>query len=656
MSWMKRFAEAIGPSRSEDQGTEMTATVNSVDDDGKAYVCMAGDSRPVPAVRTAVMVSPGDTVRGKLVKGRFTIEGNLTDNAVGSTHLEKAKEHVLESAHASLKVLDDKIEMSVEDLENGMRSSITETAEEIRSEVEATYLSKEDAEEDYLSQEDAIEVYASKSLVSQTAQSITSEVSSTYVSKSDAETTYATKSSLQQTSTALTAIIDDAVKKTTQLWYAKANSMAPNKPNAKVTQDGDVHGQWTAAVPTFSSSYKYYFYCYQQELISGSVLWSDVVADNGITDAQSAAEVAQTVADSANALATTLSTYVRMVSGYGLLVTYTGYTVGALVRSSGSFDIVKLTWSNGVPTIGDKLSTHSAYDESGATGGSFSISPNETVRMTGVDSGGQSPTVIGRVSAGDSNSTIVNLYLNATSRVATTGITINQTALSSQGTISFNFAGTTAVRFSGTPSANTVLAAPNGSDGTATFRSLVAADIPSLNASKIGSGTLDASRIPSLNASKIGDGKIPIEHGGTNATTASAARSNLGIFPDVRTGGTDFGSDKSVTSDNTWTRIGTASFAAGTWLIITRFTFKPSTTTDGSERWCAGYVGDLVETNPNVNVLESGYANNTSNYVVFTVISLRTYTGSSGTTVYAHAKKKGSNQKVTATYRAIRLY
>lgn len=53
--------------------------------------------------------------------------------------------------------------------------------------------------------------------------------------------------------------------------------------------------------------------------------------------------------------------------------------------------------------------------------------------------------------------------------------------------------------------ANTVLAAPNGSAGAAAFRALVAADIPSLPASKIGSGTFAAARIPSLKASKISD-------------------------------------------------------------------------------------------------------------------------------------------------------
>ena len=158
-------------------------------------------------------------------------------------------------------------------------------------------------------------------------------------------------------------------------------------------------------MPTYSSSKKYYFYCYQQELVSGSFIWSDVVREKSITDAQSAAEAAQTTAsaanttaNSANALATTLSTYVRMVSGYGLLVTYTGYAVGALVRSGGSFDIVKLTWSNGTPTIGNTLAAFDStsikfnngesnpiaslekYSGSGLEGYTLTTTPNKSAR------------------------------------------------------------------------------------------------------------------------------------------------------------------------------------------------------------------------------------------------------------------------------------
>lgn len=98
---------------------------------------------------------------------------------------------------------------------------------------------------------------------------------------------------------------------------------------------------------------------------------------------------------------------------------------------------------------------------------------------------------------------------------------------------------------------NTVLAAPNGSDGTASFRTLVAADIPNLNASKITNGILPISRggtgltaNPSIlvnlaSTTKVDvlqasprpgvTGILPITNGGTGANTAANARTNLKV-------------------------------------------------------------------------------------------------------------------------------
>jgi len=63
--------------------------------------------------------------------------------------------------------------------------------------------------------------------------------------------------------------------------------------------------------------------------------------------------------------------------------------------------------------------------------------------------------------------------------------------------------------------ANYVLAAPNGSSGVPTFRAIVAADIPTLNQNTTGT------------ASNV-TGTVAVANGGTGATTAATARTNLG--------------------------------------------------------------------------------------------------------------------------------
>ena len=70
---------------------------------------------------------------------------------------------------------------------------------------------------------------------------------------------------------------------------------------------------------------------------------------------------------------------------------------------------------------------------------------------------------------------------------------------------------------------------PNIPASKITSGTLGTARIPSLDASKITTGTLGDARIPSLNASKITAGTLPLSRGGTGATSASAARTALGL-------------------------------------------------------------------------------------------------------------------------------
>ena len=57
---------------------------------------------------------------------------------------------------------------------------------------------------------------------------------------------------------------------------------------------------------------------------------------------------------------------------------------------------------------------------------------------------------------------------------------------------------------------NTVFAAPDGSSGTPTFRSLAAGDIPALDAAKIATGTFAPALIPDLDAAKIATGTLAV--------------------------------------------------------------------------------------------------------------------------------------------------
>ena len=114
--------------------------------------------------------------------------------------------------------------------------------------------------------------------------------------------------------------------------------------------------------------------------------------------------------------------------------------------------------------------------------------------------------------------------------------------------------------------ANTVLAAPNGSAGAASFRALVAADIPNLAASKITSGTFAAARIPDLSGTYLALAGGTMAGGITMGTTSSA----------FNTKGILFGTDGAAGRIGGSTTLGV--YAAGTLYL------RPDSATSASDK------------------------------------------------------------------------
>lgn len=95
------------------------------------------------------------------------------------------------------------------------------------------------------------------------------------------------------------------------------------------------------------------------------------------------------------------------------------------------------------------------------------------------------------IGAGTSSTTGTVTSVGGTGTVS--GLTLSGTVTTSGNITLGGTLSVTGANF-GSQSANTVLAGPNGSAGNPTFRTLVAADIPSLDTSKLGSGILALAR------------------------------------------------------------------------------------------------------------------------------------------------------------------
>ena len=82
------------------------------------------------------------------------------------------------------------------------------------------------------------------------------------------------------------------IKSSVQLWMTKANDTTPNKPNSVVSSTATSANTWTTVVPVYSSTYPYYFYCYQQQKGDGTYQWTDVVYDQATSEAMKKAQEA----------------------------------------------------------------------------------------------------------------------------------------------------------------------------------------------------------------------------------------------------------------------------------------------------------------------------------------------------------------------------
>lgn len=176
----------------------------------------------------------------------------------------------------------------------------------------------------------------------------------------------------------------------------------------------------------------------------------------------------------------------------------------------GSVTSVDATGGTGISVTGGPITTsgtltitNTAPDQVVSIGSGSGISvtgtyPNFTVANTAPSSGG----------------TVTSVSTSGT----VSGLTLTGGPITTSGTITLGGTLTVTPSDFASQAANTFLAAPDGSTGTPTFRAVVAADIPTLNQNTTGT------------AANV-TGTVAIANGGTGATTAATALSNLGAYP-----------------------------------------------------------------------------------------------------------------------------
>lgn len=177
---------------------------------------------------------------------------------------------------------------------------------------------------------------------------------------------------------------------------------------------------------------------------------------------------------------------------------------------AGTVTSVAATAGTGISVTGSPITTSGTLNIT-------NTAPDQTVVLTsgtGISVTGTYPNFTIANTSPSSGGTVTSVATSGT----VSGLTLTGGPITTTGTITLG--GTLAVTPSNFASqtANTFLAAPNGSAGVPTFRAVVAADIPTLNQNTTGT------------ASNV-TGIVAVANGGTGASTAATALTNLGAYP-----------------------------------------------------------------------------------------------------------------------------
>ena len=106
------------------------------------------------------------------------------------------------------------------------------------------------------------------------------------------------------------------ISEVTPLYYAKSTDTAPSAPTSAVTRQTTTANQWTKAIPTLTSTYKYLFTCDQVLYTNGTYAWTTVVLNNAISGLSERMTTAESkITDSA-----IINTVTQTVNGQTALV------------------------------------------------------------------------------------------------------------------------------------------------------------------------------------------------------------------------------------------------------------------------------------------------------------------------------------------------